>query len=213
MIQVSIYEDNQRLSELLVMMLESTEGFVVAGVHTDCNKVLQDLATEKPEVVLMDIDMPNSNGIAGVWAIKQAYPKIKVVMHTVFDDERLFESLRKGADGYILKKDSAAALIPALRDVMNGGAPMSPQIAKMVLKAFYRPAPIKEYNLTLREKDVLTLLTQGNSYKMIAAAAQISIETVRRHLQNIYLKLHVQSAPEAVAKAIREELVPPQKDI
>jgi DNA-binding NarL/FixJ family response regulator len=207
MINVSIYEDNQRLSELLVMMLENTEGFQVTGVHTDCNKAVDDVRAEQPHIILMDIDMPNSNGIEGVWAIKQSYTTVKVIMHTVFDDERLFESLRKGADGYILKKDSAASLIPALRDVMSGGAPMSPEIAKMVLKAFYKPIPIVSYNLTTREKDVLTLLTQGNSYKMIAAACYISIETVRRHLQNIYLKLHVQSAPEAVAKAIREELV------
>jgi DNA-binding NarL/FixJ family response regulator len=206
MINVSIYEDNQRLSDLLVLLLENTEGFRVVGLHTDCTKVETDLVKEKPDVIIMDIDMPNSNGIDGVLKVKTINQKVKVLMHTVFNDDRLFECLRYGADGYILKKDSSTLLVSAIRDLMNGGAPMSPEIASLVLKAFRQPIT-KGYNLTEREKEILELLTHGNSYKMIAAACFISADTVRRHLQNIYLKLQVQSAPEAVAKALRERLV------
>ncbi len=206
MINVSIYEDNQRLSDLLMLLLENTDGFQVVGIHTDCTHVVEDITKESPDVIVMDIDMPNSNGIAGVWAVKKVSPNTKVLMHTVFNDERLFECLRHGADGYMLKKDSSTMLVGGIRDLMNGGAPMSPEIAAMVLKAFHQPLK-DEYNLTKREIEILESLTNGNSYKMIASECFISIDTVRRHLQNIYLKLQVQSAPEAVAKAIRERLV------
>ncbi|MES2516942.1 MAG: response regulator transcription factor [Bacteroidota bacterium] len=206
MISVSIYEDNQRLSDLLMLLLENTEGFRVVGIHTDCTKVVEDMAKESPDVIVMDIDMPNSNGIEGVLSVKKVSQQTKVLMHTVFDDERLFECLRHGADGYMLKKDSSVMLVSAIRELMNGGAPMSPEIASMVLKAFRQPLT-NEYHLTEREKEILESLTNGNSYKMIAAECFISTDTVRRHLQNIYLKLQVQSAPEAVAKALRERLV------
>jgi DNA-binding NarL/FixJ family response regulator len=206
MINVSIYEDNQRLSDLLMLLLENTEGFQVVGIHTDCTLVVNDMEKEAPDVIVMDIDMPNSNGIEGVLAVKKVKPEVKVLMHTVFNDERLFECLRHGADGYILKKDSSTMLVSAIRDLMNGGAPMSPEIATLVLKAFRQPTT-NEYHLTEREKEILESLTHGNSYKMIAAECFISTDTVRRHLQNIYLKLQVQSAPEAVAKALRERLV------
>jgi DNA-binding NarL/FixJ family response regulator len=206
MINVSIYEDNQRLSDLLMLLLENTDGFQVVGIHTDCTNVVAEMMTELPDVIVMDIDMPNSNGIEGVLAVKKINQQIKVLMHTVFDDARLFECLRHGADGYILKKDSSVMLVSAIKELMNGGAPMSPEIAMLVLKAFRQPMT-NEYNLTEREKEILESLTHGNSYKMIAAACFISTDTVRRHLQNIYLKLQVQSAPEAVAKALRERLV------
>lgn len=208
MTKVSIYEDNLRLSELVVMMLENTEGFEVIGVHQNCLNVLDDIKKEQPDVIVMDIDMPEANGLDGVLQVKQANKGIKVLMHTVFDDDkRLFECLKRGADGYILKRDSATMLIQAIKDVENGGAPMSPAIARQVLQAFHQTEPIKEYELTEREREILQLLSYGNSYKLIAASTKISIETVRRHLQNIYQKLHVQSATEAVSKAFREKLV------
>ncbi|GAB3507197.1 response regulator transcription factor [Emticicia fontis] len=208
MTKVSIYEDNVRLSELVVMMLENTEGFEVTGVHQNCLNVLDDIHKEYPNVIVMDIDMPEVNGLEGVLKVKQANKDIKVLMHTVFDDDkRLFECLKRGADGYILKRDSATMLIQAIKDVENGGAPMSPAIARQVLQAFHQTETTKEYDLTEREREILQLLSYGNSYKLIAVSTKISIETVRRHLQNIYQKLHVQSATEAISKAFREKLV------
>ncbi len=206
MTKISIYEDNSKLAELVVLMLENTEGFQVVGLHSNCAHILTDYSREQPQIVLMDIDMPQSNGLEGVLLLKQHHPAVKVLMHTVFDDdERLFDCLRRGADGYILKRDSSTMLIQAIKDLLAGDAPMSPGIARQVLKAFHQP--IKNYELTSREIEILQSLSYGNSYKLIASALHISAETVRRHLQNIYQKLHVQSATEAVSKALRERIV------
>lgn len=206
MTKISIYEDNSKLAELVVLMLENTEGFQVVGLHSNCAHILADYSREQPQIVLMDIDMPQSNGLEGVLLLKQHHPAVKVLMHTVFDDdERLFDCLRRGADGYILKRDSSTMLIQAIKDLLAGDAPMSPGIARQVLKAFHQP--IKNYELTSREIEILQSLSYGNSYKLIASALHISAETVRRHLQNIYQKLHVQSATEAVSKALRERIV------
>lgn len=208
MTKISIYEDNTRLSDLLVMMLENAQDFDVTGTHTNCANAIREVKIEEPEVIIMDIDMPEVDGMEGVLQIKSQFPNVKIIMHTVFDDdERLFECLKRGADGYLLKKDSALMLINAINDVLTGGAPMSPGIARKVLRSFIQPVTKIEYKLTEREKEILEQLTRGNSYKMIADECDISIETVRRHLQNIYHKLQVQSAPAAVAKAIREQIV------
>jgi DNA-binding NarL/FixJ family response regulator len=207
MTKISIYEDNTRLSDLVVLMIDNTEGFEVVGIHGDTSNVINDVKLEMPDVVVMDIDMPNANGMEGVLKIKQLKSDHKVLMHTVFDDdERLFECLRRGADGYILKRDSSTMLIQAIKDVINGDAPMSPGIARKMLKAFQQNN-IVDYDLTHREIEILQSLSLGNSYKLIAAENDISIETVRRHLQNIYQKLHVNSATEAISKAIREKIV------
>jgi DNA-binding NarL/FixJ family response regulator len=158
----------------------------------------------------MDIDMPGRNGMEGVQLIKEFDATIRVLMHTVFDDDdRLFTCLTSGADGYLLKKDSWAHLVNAIREVFEGGAPMSPGIATRVLKAFHHPkAPAKQdYHITEREQQVLELLARGFSYRMIGIEFSISPETVKRHLKNIYQKLHVQCGPEAVAKAIREKII------
>jgi DNA-binding NarL/FixJ family response regulator len=206
MTKISIYEDNTRLSDLVVLMIDNTEGFEVVGIHGDTSNVINDINLEMPDVVVMDIDMPNANGMEGVLKIKQHNSNHKVLMHTVFDDdERLFECLRRGADGYILKRDSSTMLIQAIKDVLAGDAPMSPGIARKMLKAFQQN--IVNYDLTERELQILQSLSFGNSYKLIAAESDISIETVRRHLQNIYHKLHVNSATEAISKAIREKIV------
>jgi DNA-binding NarL/FixJ family response regulator len=207
MTKISIYEDNTRLSDLVVLMIENTDGFEVVGTHGDTTNVIEEIKTEQPDVIVMDIDMPNANGMEGVLKIKQLKSNHKVLMHTVFDDDdRLFECLRRGADGYILKRDSSTMLIQAIKDVINGDAPMSPGIARKMLNTFQQ-TNIVNYELTHREIEVLQSLALGNSYKLIAAENDISIETVRRHLQNIYHKLHVKSATEAISKAIREKIV------
>ena len=209
-IRVSIYEDNTKLRDLLELLIGHTEGFSIAGSYPNCTHVTEDIKKNTPDVVIMDIDMPGRTGIEGVQLIKETDVNIRVVMHTVFDDDdRLFACLANGADGYLLKKDSWAHLINAIREVHEGGAPMSPGIANKVLKAFRqsKQPSNQHYHITEREQQVLELLARGFSYRMIGIEFSISPETVKRHLKNIYQKLHVQCGPEAVAKAIREKII------
>jgi len=209
-VRVSIYEDNAKLRDLLELLIGNTEGFTMAGSYPDCMKVTSDIKRDRPDVVIMDIDMPGRNGIEGVQLLKEMDVNIRVVMHTVFDDDdRLFACLTNGADGYLLKKDSWALLVNAIREVYDGGAPMSPGIANRVLKAFRQSKQTSksDYHITDREQQVLELLARGFSYRMIGIEFSISPETVKRHLKNIYQKLHVQCGPEAVAKAIREKII------
>jgi|SRR5688572_2610237 DNA-binding NarL/FixJ family response regulator len=209
-IRVSIYEDNAKLRDLLELLIGHTEGFTILGSYPDCNSVVENVKRDRPDVVIMDIDMPGRSGLEGVQLVKEFDVNIKVVMHTVFDDDdRLFTCLTNGADGYLLKKDSWAHLVSSIREVHEGGAPMSPGIATRVLKAFHqnKPSAKREYHITDREQQVLELLARGFSYRMIGIEFSISPETVKRHLKNIYQKLHVQCGPEAVAKAIREKII------
>lgn len=209
-IRVTIYEDNDKLREVLNLLLGSTEDIHVSGLYSNCQNVHNEIKKDTPDVVIMDIDMPGRSGIEGVRLIKEMRVTTKVLMHTVFDDdEKLFACLSNGADGYLLKRDTSSQLLPAIRDVIDGGAPMSPGIARKVLTAFHKPkpAPNDEYNITDREQQVLQLLAKGFSYRMIGIEFGISPETVKRHLKNIYHKLHVQCGPEAVAKAIRERII------
>ncbi|WP_254092511.1 response regulator [Dawidia soli] len=209
-IRVSIYEDNAKLRDLLELLITHADGFVLAGSHPDCRSVEGEIRTDAPDVVIMDIDMPGRSGLEGVRIVKETDVNIRVLMHTVFDDDdKLFTCLTNGADGYLLKKDSSAQLVRAVQEVYEGGAPMSPGIAHRVLEAFRQPKPSakKEYNITDREQQVLELLSRGFSYRMIGLEISISPETVKKHLKNIYQKLHVQCGPEAVAKAIRERII------
>ncbi|QJD77259.1 response regulator [Spirosoma rhododendri] len=210
MTAVSIYEDNDELRSLLQTMIGSTDDLLVVGAYANGQQVVEQLKRDRPDVVLMDIDMPGRDGIECVRLLKETDVRIKVLMHTVFeDDDRLFACLSNGADGYLLKKHTATHLLNALTDVMEGGGPMSPGIARRVLKTFSQVAPPKQqpYGITDREKEILQLLTQGYTYRMIGHRCSISVETVRRHLKNIYQKLHVQCGTEAVAKALREQLI------
>jgi DNA-binding NarL/FixJ family response regulator len=208
MIKISIYEDNLRLSQLLSLMIENTDGFKLMACHENCLNALQNTLTERPDVIVMDIDMPERNGIEGVVEIKSHFPNIKIIMHTVFDgNEHLFDCLSKGADGYILKKDSSTRLIQAIKEVNEGGAPMSPFIANKVLQSFRKQPVTDDFKLTEREVEVLNYLAKGFSYRMTSIELNISVETVRRHIKNTYQKLHVQCGPEAVAKAIRNGII------
>ena len=210
LIRVSIYEDNTKLRDLLELLITNAEGFVLVGSHPDCRSVEGEMRTDAPDVVIMDIDMPGRSGLEGVRIVKELNVDTRVIMHTVFDDDdKLFTCLSNGADGYLLKKDSSAQLVRAIQEVHEGGAPMSPGIAHRVLQAFRQPKATakKEYNITDREQQVLELLSRGFSYRMIGLEISISPETVKKHLKNIYQKLHVQCGPEAVAKAIRERII------
>lgn len=210
MTAVSIYEDNDELRSLLQLLIAGTDGFTVVGAYSNGKRVVEQVALDRPDVVLMDIDMPGRDGIECVRLLKEANVMIRILMHTVFDDDdRLFACLSSGADGYLLKKDTSTHLLNALSEVVEGGGPMSPGIARRVLKTFMQaPAPKREqYGITEREQQILQLLTKGYTYRMIGIECSISVETVRRHLKNIYQKLHVQCGTEAVAKALRERII------
>ncbi len=210
-IKVAIYEDNKALCNSLSQLIESFPDFEMVGVYNNAINVLQNTSKVQPHVILMDIDMPGMSGITAVGLVHKNFPEIKVMMQTVFDDdEKVFNSICSGAVGYLLKKTKPLQIIEAIKEANKGGAPMSPSIATKVLKMFrqYSPPPCDEkINLSEREKDVLSALTKGLSYKMIASTCNISIDTVRFHIKNIYEKLHVHSMTEAVIKALKEKLI------
>ena len=194
----------------LAELINRTPEFKLSGAFADCLAVEYQVKKLQPDVILMDIDMPGINGIQAVKIIRHFDVDVQILMLTVFDtNEKIFDALCAGASGYLLKKASPFKIIEAIKDVSSGGSPMTPEIAKKVLAHFSRQ-PLKNesiYNLTQREKDILFCLTQGYSYKMIASQLQLSIDTVRFYIKQIYLKLQVNSAPEAIAKALREHLV------
>ncbi len=193
------------------MLLNSTPGTVCTGAYPDGTDAIKNLTANTPDVVLMDIDMPNVNGIETLKRVRGQFPAVRVLMQTVFEDEeKIFACILAGADGYILKKTPPSKLADAIQEVMEGGAPMTPTVARQVLILFnnkYPSAPKNNFDLTDRELQILSLLVQGHSYKMIADTCKISYATVNSHISHIYAKLHVQSGPEAVAKAIHEKIV------
>lgn len=209
-ISVLIFEDNLDLRDSLRLLINGTVGYTVVSTYPNCSQVRQAIKEYKPDTVLMDIDMPEVNGIEGLKVIKEIRPETHVIMLTVFDqDNYVFEAICAGANGYLLKKSPPAEIIKAISEVSVGGAPMTPAIAKKVLSFFsqQKASRPKENLLTPKEKEVLKLLVEGFSYKMITEEQEVSIDTVRTHIKNIYRKLHVHSMSEAVAKAIREDLV------
>jgi DNA-binding NarL/FixJ family response regulator len=208
-VSLVIYEDNARLRESLELLLGTDTGFAITGAFSDCTAVSEQMESLTPDLVIMDIDMPGMNGIEGVRRIKTEFPDIKVIMYTVFDDDnRIFDCICNGADGYLLKNTSPLKLIQALQELLEGGTPMSPFVAQKVFQYFRTSKQGKEvFNLTSRETEILDLLVRGNSYKMIADKSSISIDTVKKHLQNIYHKLHVNCGTEAVVKALQHKIV------
>lgn len=211
MIKVAIFEDNRSLREGLATMIGGTAGFYCAGAFPNCNNLLKNISQSKPDVILMDIEMPGINGIEAVALIKEEFPEMKILMETIFDDdEKIFNSICAGAEGYILKHTSPAEILEAIVEIHEGGSPMTPSIANRVLKMVkQRPetGSKESFDLTDREKEILTCLVKGMSYKMVADACFISIETVNVHIKNIYRKLQVHSKSEAVAKAIKGRIV------
>jgi DNA-binding NarL/FixJ family response regulator len=210
MIKLLIYEDNPPLREGLTMLIDGSEGFQVLGAFKNCSNVAYEVDAYKPDVILMDIDMPGVNGLEGLKIIRKQNQQVSVLMLTVFDDNKnIFEALLNGANGYILKKTPPVKLLEYIQEASTGGAPMTASVATQVLKMFSQinlPAD-NDYHLSEREKQVLQLLVKGYSYKMIAAEMFIAMDTVRSHIKKIYEKLHVNSKSEAVAKAFRDKLV------
>lgn len=207
--QLLIFEDNSRLRQSLGLLLNDETNFQVAGSYPHCDEAAKWVKKHDADLVIMDIDMPGIGGVEGVKRIKNASPEVKVIMHTMFDDDnRIFDSICAGADGYLLKNTSPVQLINALQEAMNGGAPMSPFVAQKVFQYFRQvKTDSDQFNLTAREKEMLELLVKGNSYKMIADKTSVTIDTVKKHLQNIYHKLHVNCGTEAVAKALQHKII------
>lgn len=205
-IRIVLFDDNDQLRQSLKMLLETDPYCKVVGSFDNCTKAKSITQTLKPDIVFMDIDMPNMTGIEGISLVKEAKPNTEIIMNTVFeDDERLFAAFCAGATGYLLKKHSTTKIIAAVYDVIQGGTPLSPGIARRMLSFFQKKKT--DYKLTPREIDVLNWLVKGYSYKMIAETCQLSFETVKSHLKNIYTKLQVNCATEAVAKALKEGII------
>lgn len=211
-IRVAIFDDNDALRDSVALLLNDSKDFSLCGSFPGCLNIAADIIGCHPDVVIMDIDMPGVNGIAGVKVIRDKFPVLPVLMLTVFEnDEKVFAAIKAGAGGYILKSAPPQQLLGAISEVFNGGAPMTPGIARKVLQEFKNifPDPAGEdYELSQREKEVLGLLVEGLSYKMIAGKLGITYDTVRAHMKKIYRKLHVSSMTEAVAKAIHRKLFP-----
>jgi len=210
-IKVIIFDDNDSLRDSVAMLLQESEDFTLAGAYSHCIDVTDNVRNTKPDVVIMDIDMPGMNGIEGVKLIQSNFPSVQILMLTVFDDdEKVFAAIKAGASGYILKNTEPQNLLHAILEVYNGGAPMTPGIARKVLHQLHDMVPEekKDYHLSVREKEVLCLLVEGLSYKMIAGKLNITYDTVRAHMKKIYEKLHVASMTEAVAKALNQKLFP-----
>jgi DNA-binding NarL/FixJ family response regulator len=209
-LKVAVFDDNKPRRELLQLLLDSSEEFMCTGAYEDCRDAVKKISSSKPDVVLMDIDMPYVNGIEGLIQIKKEFPGIRILMQTVFEDEdKIFSAIVSGADGYILKKTPPSKLLEAIKDVAEGGSPMTPIVARHVLLLFsnkHKIIPKEEFDLTTRELEILTLLVEGYSYKMIADKCHISYPTVNSHISHIYEKLHVSSGTEAVAKALEHRI-------
>lgn len=214
-IKVAIFEDDPQFREGLVWLLATEPRFELVGKFSDAERVVEKVAAVRPQVVLMDVLMPpGRDGIAAAGLIRERFPEIQVVMLTGLEDEEvIFRAIRAGANGYLLKSRAAVELFDALTTVVEGGSPMTPRVAARVLSFCREKLPAKtaaanpKPDFTTREMEVLRSLTQGNSYKMIAAEHHIALDTVRNHLRKIYEKLQVHSMSEAVAKALNERLV------
>ncbi|SRR5579871_155291 len=210
-IGVAIFEDNLLLRESLYQLINGTAGLHCTGAFPSCDDLIFNLEKSKPNVVLMDIQMPGTNGVDAVKIIRENFPGIKIIMQTVVEDEnRIFASICNGASGYLLKNTAPSRLLQSIVEVNEGGAPMTPSIAQKVLEKFRSNSPVSSEeldDLSQREKEILECLVEGMSYKMIASARKISIDTVRFHIRNIYEKLHVSSKSEAVVKAIKGKIV------
>jgi RNA polymerase sigma factor (sigma-70 family) len=203
---VSIVEDNEKLRGTLARVLNRAEGFSCASQYPSAEDALKDLPNVKPDVVLMDINLPGINGVECVRQLKKIMPQVLIMMLTVYEDtENIFDALAAGASGYLLKRTTGAELLNAIREVQRGGSPMTAHIARKVVQSFQRNAPAQPAeNLSEREQQVLDLLSQGLMYKEIADKLQISYETVHTYIRRIYEKLRVRTRTEAVAKFLRQ---------
>ena len=210
-IKLVIYEDNNKFIDAMRILIADLPKLELTGIYTDTKNILEQIQSDMPDVVLMDIKIGPLNGIESTKLILSHFPLIKILIQTVFEDDNyVFAAICAGASGYILKRHLQYSLLSYLVQVFEGGAPMSPVIAQKILTLFRYHFPVTgmpaDYHLSKREKEILKHLVEGMSYKMIADKCAISIETVKTHFKKIYEKLHVASMTEAVVKAINEKL-------
>ncbi|MGN8225991.1 response regulator transcription factor [Gracilimonas sp. BCB1] len=207
---IGIVEDNKKIRDLIQRYLDMQKDMQCPVAVDSVEEMLDYLEKhQKPDVILMDIQLPGMSGIKGMEVIKSKYPEIEIIMLTVYhDSHKIFDSLKAGASGYLLKHTSLPEIKESIENLLKGGAPMSPQIARKVISHFNEEAPKKNEDsmLTNREQDIVNGLVDGLSYKMIADRFDISIDTVRAHIRNIYKKLHVNSKAEVIAKSLRGEI-------
>jgi DNA-binding NarL/FixJ family response regulator len=208
-IEVAIVEDRQATREGLALLIDGTEGFRCSGSYRSMEAALAAIGDRIPDVALVDIGLPGMSGIEGVRVLKERYPSLNLLMLTVYDDDkRIFDAICSGATGYLLKKTPPAKLLESIREAVEGGSPMSPQIARRVIRLFQRVRPPQrvEQDLTPHETRLLRLLVEGYRYEDAARHLKVSINTIRSHIKQIYGKLQVHSKSEAVAKALRSGL-------
>ncbi len=213
-IRVAIFEDNQLFREAMQAILNGTNGYHCCGAFPDSYQLSARVERSRADVILMDIEMPGMSGIEATQAVRNQFPEVKVLIQTVFNDsDKIFQALCAGASGYILKNEQPGRYLEAISEVYNGGAPVSMAVASKVLGFFTNKNVIlvsptsEDYQLTPREKDLLSLMIEGHDYKTIAEKAYISYDTVRTHVRHIYKKLHVACRNEAIMKAIQQDLV------
>jgi DNA-binding NarL/FixJ family response regulator len=210
LIRVAIIEDQRETREGLALLIHGTDGYCCLGRYRSMEEALAGIEHERPDVVLVDIGLPGMSGLEGIRQLKARYPRLLMLMLTVYDDdERIFEALCAGACGYLLKKTPPARLLESIREVLGGGAPMSPEVARRVIALFrqVRPPERAEYALTPHETRLLKMLVEGHNYKTMADELAVSVNTISFHMRHIYDKLQVHSKSEAVAKALRHRLV------
>lgn len=214
MIRIAIFDDNEFVLESFSVLMKHANGFTLTGMFRNCEALEEKITQSKPDVVVMDIDMPGTNGIEATRFIKSRFPEIQILIQTVFDDDdKIFNALCAGASGYILKEDLSDKIEKAISEVYEGGSPITPSVARKVISIFRNAMPVSaaptesKYQLTQRETEVLALLVEGHSYKRISELMDIAYGTVHSHIKNIYRKLHVANNIEAVQKAIKEKLV------
>jgi DNA-binding NarL/FixJ family response regulator len=208
-IGIILYDDNEALGNSLSILLNEEHDMESIAYFPSAESVLEDIKQLQPRVVLMDIDMPTVNGVDATKKIRKLYPELPIIMLTIFEDnDNIFDAICAGASGYILKKNATQELAEAIRNVLSGGAPMTGSIARKVLQMVPKgESGQQQFDLTSHENEVLKLLVDGLSYKMIAAHLGVSIDAIRYHIKKIYDKLHVHSAIEAVSIALKNKLV------
>jgi DNA-binding NarL/FixJ family response regulator len=209
-VRVAVIEDQPEIRGGLRFFIDNAPGFRCSGCYGSMEEALPALTPRSVDIVLMDLALPGMSGIEGIRVLRERDPALKLVALTVYDDDdRIFEALCAGASGYLLKKTPPPRLFECLQEVVNGGAPMSPDVASRVVALFreFRPPSLAEYRLTPHELRILALMTEGHGYKTAAAALGSSVNTIAFHMKSIYAKLQVHSKSEAVAKALRSRIV------